>query len=147
GRHLRDEVAGFMSMLVMPITDHHLHSTLRSELKPPGNSTLVYAFLLIGIVVLLIACINFVNLATSRAMQRAREVGVRKAIGASRQQLTLQFLGESVMMSAVALVLALALMEFLLPSFNTLLGLSLQFDLLDNLVTVALMILLVGVAA
>src|SRR5690606_10529166 len=146
-RHLGEEVAGGISMIVMPITDIHLHSTLRSELKPSGNSTLVYAFFLVGIVVLLMACINFVNLATTRAMQRAREVGVRKAIGASRRQLTLQFLGESIVMSAVALVLALALMEFLLPNFNTLLGLSLKFDLLDNLLSIALLILLVGVAA
>src|SRR5690606_38509344 len=112
-RHLGEEVSRFMSFILMPVTDIHLHSTLRSELKAPGNSMLVYAFLLIASIVLMVACINFINLATTRAIQRAREVGVRKAIGASRKHLVLQFLGETVMMTCIALLLALALMEFL----------------------------------
>jgi putative ABC transport system permease protein len=85
---------------------------------PPGSWTTVYGLGLIGLVILAAACFNFTNLATARAMMRAREIGLRKCVGASRRQVTVQFLGESVVMAVVALVFAMALVEILLPSFD-----------------------------
>jgi putative ABC transport system permease protein len=87
-----------------------------------GSKTNVYIFSLIGLFILLIACINFVNLTTARSAERAREVGIRKVIGAVRFQLTRQFLSESVLLSLVSFVLAAALSEALVPLFNQLAG-------------------------
>jgi putative ABC transport system permease protein len=86
---------------------------------PPGNWTTLYGLGLIGLVILLAACFNFTNLATARAMMRAREIGLRKCVGASRRQVAVQFLGESVVMAVVALVFALALVEVLLPAYDS----------------------------
>src|SRR6185312_15766051 len=87
-----------------------------------GNRTNVYVFSLIGVFILLIASINFVNLTTARSAERAREVGIRKVIGAVRFQLTRQFLSESVLLCLIAFVLAAALCEAMLPQFNQLAG-------------------------
>jgi putative ABC transport system permease protein len=91
---------------VIPVTDIHLLAGREGELKTPGSIRTVYAFAAIAMIVLLIACLNFVNLATARAVERAKEVGVRKAIGGSRAQLTTQFLGESILVTSIATVLA-----------------------------------------
>ncbi|MCC6917819.1 MAG: ABC transporter permease [Alphaproteobacteria bacterium] len=85
--------------------------------RPPGDWATVYGFTMIAALILLIAAINFMNLATARATQRAREVAMRKVVGARRRQLVIQFLGESVLIALCALVLALALVELLLPAF------------------------------
>src|SRR5690606_38994783 len=102
-----------------------------------------------GLLVLLIACVNFMNLATARATKRAREVGVRKAIGAQQRQLVFQFLGESVLLSACAILLAVALAALALPVFNGAMGTDI--GLLDGgLGTLALLVglgLLAGVLA
>ena len=88
------------------------------NLTPPGSWTTVYGVVAIGVLILLVACFNFMNLATARAMLRAREIALRKTMGASRRQLIVQFLGEAVLMALMALVLALALVEILLPAFG-----------------------------
>ncbi|HET6253659.1 MAG TPA: ABC transporter permease [Puia sp.] len=87
-----------------------------------GSTTNVYIFSVIGLFIMLIACINFVNLTTARSLERAKEVGIRKVIGAVRFQLTRQFLGDSVLLCLIAFVLAAALCEALLPLFNQLAG-------------------------
>lgn len=85
----------------------------------PGSWPTLYGLSLIGLVVLLAACFNFTNLATARAIMRAREIGLRKCVGASRRQVAIQFLGESLLMALVALVFAMALVEILLPTYDT----------------------------
>lgn len=85
---------------------------------PPGSWTTLYGLGVIGLVILLAACFNFTNLATARAMTRAREIGLRKCVGASRRQVATQFLGESVFMALVALIFALALVEILMPAYD-----------------------------
>ena len=105
-----------------PLLDIHLRSGLRSEIEPVGNRLYVYVFSAIALAVLLIACINFMNLATARSATRAKEVGIRKAVGAPRAQLIRQFLGESLSTSAIATGGAFLIIASALPWFNRLTG-------------------------
>ena len=98
---------------------------LHAAARQPGEFV---AFGAIAICILTVACINFTNLATARAVQRAREVGVRKSLGAARRQLVGQFLGEAIAYAAIAMLLAAALVELLLPPFNAFAGTALTFD-------------------
>jgi putative ABC transport system permease protein len=102
-----------------PITAIHLHSARVGEMRTPGSMGTVYTFGAIAVFVLLIACINFMNLATARAAQRAKEVGMRKAIGATRSQLIAQFLGESLLLTAIAVATGVAIVVAALPPFST----------------------------
>jgi len=110
-----------------------------------GSWTVIYGFSAIALLILLIACFNFTNLATARALMRAREVGLRKVMGAKRQQLMVQFLGESVLTALVALLLALALVEVLMPAFDAFLNRPIAFNyatslpLLSGLIGVAVL--------
>ena len=108
--------------------DVHLTSDNHyGSMKPPGSFTTVYGFLVIAALILLVACVNFTNLATVRATLRAREISLRKVMGARRDQLIVQFLGEALLMALVALILALALVEPLLVVFDRFLNKSLTF--------------------
>jgi putative ABC transport system permease protein len=111
-----------------PFRELHLTTDRFGGMKPPGSWTTVYGFAVIGILIQLVACFNFTNLATARATMRAREVSLRKVMGATRRQLVIQFLGESLLMSLIALVLALALVEVLLPGFDQFLGRPIGFN-------------------
>ncbi|NIR50307.1 FtsX-like permease family protein, partial [candidate division KSB1 bacterium] len=117
---------------LQPVTDIRLHSNLEGEIEPTGNIISVYVFSSIAFFILLIACINFMNLATARSANRAKEVGLRKVVGAQRRQLVSQFFGESMFYAVLALILALGLVEFLLPNFNELLDKQLELNLLEN---------------
>ncbi|MDX2248776.1 MAG: ABC transporter permease [Bacteroidia bacterium] len=117
---------------LQPLTDIHLKSHLDYEIEPNSSETNIYIFLAIGIFILIIACINFMNLATARSAGRAREVGMRKVLGAYRGQVIGQFLGESLVMSFFAVILALFLISIFLPFFNDLSGKTLtQNQLLE----------------
>lgn len=105
-----------------PVADIHLHSALQFELEPNGSLSTVYLFAGISVFILLIACINFINLSTARSANRAKEVGMRKVLGAIKGQLMVQFLTESVLMCLLALVLAIGLTSLGLPFFNELSG-------------------------
>ena len=118
---------------LMPLTDIHLHSQERSEIEPNGNIVYVYAFSAIAFFVLLIACINFMNLATARSTNRAREVGMRKVVGAFRFQLIRQFLSESILLATFAMLLAIALVELTLPWFNGFVEKDLSVNYVNNL--------------
>ncbi len=102
--------------------DVHLTGARFGGMTPAGSWTTVYGFALIAVLIVLVASANFMNLATARATLRAREIGVRKLGGASRAQLITQFLGETVLMSLIALAVAMALVEVLLPAYDHLLG-------------------------
>ena len=108
------------------LTDIHLHSSLAYEFKVNGSASTVNICLLLAALLLLIAAINFINMSTARAAMRAKEVGVRKALGASRGQLFVQFMLESVLIAACAGLFAAVLVELVLPQFNLLVNRPLQ---------------------
>jgi putative ABC transport system permease protein len=112
-----------------PLTDIHLRSHRDDELEANGNINNVYMLGVIGLFILLIACFNFINLSTARATRRAKEVGLRKVAGAFRNQLVVQYLCESVLISLFALVLAIVFSIFSLPWLNSFTGKQLSFDL------------------
>lgn len=115
---VEEKISRGPTLSLQPLTDIHLHSHLQYEAEPNSDIRYLYIYSTIAGLVLLVACINFVNLSTARAGQRAREVGMRKVLGANRPQLMCQFLGESLVMSLIALVLAAGLTELVLPVFN-----------------------------
>jgi len=117
---------------VQPMTDIHLKSQLKDEIEANGSMANVYIFSLVGLFILLIAGINYMNLATARAAGRAKEVGMRKVIGARRKHLIYQFLCESVLVSLLAFAVAIVAAELLLPFFNNLTGKSLDSALFDQ---------------
>ncbi|MBN2009420.1 ABC transporter permease [candidate division KSB1 bacterium] len=112
-----------------PITDIHLHSKLDEEIFPAGNLALVYGFIIIAIFILLIACINFMNLSTARSTRRAKEVGIRKTMGSGKSELIFQFLGEAILYAALAMIVSLIATQSVLPAINTLSGKSLSLSL------------------
>jgi putative ABC transport system permease protein len=101
-----------------PLTRIHLHSDRSFELSPSGNIQYVYIFSAVALFILLIACINFMNLTTARSANRAKEVGIRKVLGTERKNLVTQFLTESTLMVLVALLIAITVAYFILPLFN-----------------------------
>jgi ABC-type antimicrobial peptide transport system permease subunit len=112
-------------LYLQPLTHIHLYS-----LEGRGSITFVYIFSLIAVFILIIACVNFMNLTTARSIKRAKEVGLRKVIGASKLSLIRQFFGESILISFIALLLSIGLVELLLPAFNDLSGKTLSLDIL-----------------
>ena len=127
---------------LQPLSSIHLDSNLEAELQPNGSRTLVYLFMIIAAFVLLIACINFMNLATARSSERAKEVGIRKSLGSTNGQLAAQFLTESVLLSVASFVLALVAVALLLPAFNSLSGKELSAFFLVRWPTLPVMFLL-----
>ncbi|GAB3242638.1 ABC transporter permease [Hymenobacter seoulensis] len=136
---------------LQPLHQVHLYSSsFKYDSAVRGNITYVKALSFIAAFVLLIAGFNFVNLATAKSMQRAKEVGIRKTIGASRRQLMLQFLSETVLLTLVSVVLATVLTALVLPSLNAFTGKAMTFDLLRSPALLGLLLaltLVVGVVA
>jgi len=117
---------------LQPITSIHLNSNLNAEIKPNGNISYVYVQIAIALFLIIIACINFMNLATAQSTSRAREVGIRKIAGSTRGSLIRQFLFESVVVSLISLFLAVILIQVILPTFNQLTRKQLEIqNLLD----------------
>ncbi len=114
---------------LMPLADIHLHSGLRFEIEPAGNTLYVYLFMVAAIMVLVIAGINFMNMAIAQSSSRSKEVGLRKVVGSRKLQLISQFLTESVVLSMMALLVAIVLVYLLLPGYNNLIRMNLEFNL------------------
>jgi putative ABC transport system permease protein len=124
--------SGAWEYSLQPLTSIHLFSHLEYEIEPNGNISYIYVFSALAIAILLIACVNFINLATARSERRSKEIGIRKTLGSSRPQLIRQFLTESVLMSLFAVVLAIGLVELFLPLFNSIAGESISLNLLRS---------------
>jgi len=120
---------------VEPVTDIHLHSDYDIQLETNGNATTVMIFSFIAIFILLLACINYMNLATARSMTRAREIGIRKTLGSGRVQLVSQFLAESIFVSLLAVALALVAVELLLDRFQAFIGVPVELTPSDIILT------------
>jgi putative ABC transport system permease protein len=135
---------------LQPLTEIHLHSQLEDEITPPGNAVYVYVFLIIAGFILLIACINFMNLSTARSARRAKEVGVRKVLGSRSSQLAQLFLSEAVLLSAIAMVISIGVIELVLPYFNQFAGKELalgNFAALQLIPGLILFTVLIGLLA
>jgi len=117
---------------LQPLESIHLRSHIGSEIRSNSDISYVYIFSAAAILILIIACCNFINLATARSLNRSKEIGLRKVIGAKRIQLGLQFLGESFLFAVVAGTLALTLVVLLLPYFNSFTGKSLPLNIFSN---------------
>lgn len=131
---------------LQPLTDIHLHSNTSNEFEPGGNESYVYIFAGIAVFMLIVACINFVNLSTAGASKRAKEVGVKKVIGSGRLHLIKQFLTESVLISLFSLLIAAVFVWLALPVFNDVSGKQLHFGIAPVLAFIGLG-LLVGIVA
>ncbi|OFX24366.1 MAG: hypothetical protein A2041_09875 [Bacteroidetes bacterium GWA2_31_9b] len=140
----------YFGYFIQPISDIHLHSNLQYEIEANGNIIYVYIFISIAIFILLIACVNFTNIATARASSRSKEVGIRKVVGAMKKHLVAQFLTEAFIICTLALFFALLILEFFMPNLNSLVQLPLKIDFFGNLYTIPLFtisIILVSIMA
>jgi len=139
------KASDFMAMYSQALTDIQLNPQGRngSEMKPTGSMTNVIIFIAIAGLILLIACINFMNLATAKSTQRAREVALRKVLGAHRGQLIAQFLGESILLALIGLCLGIVLVELMIGPFGDFVGKALVLDYTDG-VTVGILVVLVA---
>lgn len=147
-RHYQQEDANSTGYALTALTGIHLDSDREGEMGTPGSRTSVIAFSAIALFILLIACFNFMNLSTARASVRAKEVGLRKSIGAGRSQLVLQFMGETILLMALAVAAAFAIVELRLPGFGTLIGAQLSMNALSDPVMLAILgLLFVAVGA
>jgi putative ABC transport system permease protein len=126
------KASSWTNLFLQPLTDIHLRSHLDSEEEANGNMNNVYMMGVIGIFIVLIACFNFVNLSTARASKRAKEVGLRKVVGAYRQQLIGQYLSESVLIAMLALIVALAISAPAMHWLNSFTGKSINLNVLLN---------------
>ena len=126
------EQGDFFGYYLQPLKDIHLTSDLDYEFEPNGNSVLVYIFIVIAALILIVACINFTNLATARAASRSKEVGIRKLVGAQKSMLVSQFLFESFMLTAISFGVASILVSLLLPYFNNMIGLKVNTAFLSR---------------
>ena len=132
---------------LQPITSIHLHSIMPNEPEEVGSMSYIYIFSAVAFFMLLIACINYMNLTTARSARRAKEIGIRKVTGSSKLQLVSQFLVESTLTALFALLLSIGFIALFLPTFNTLSGKFISFDTLlqpDTLFILLAIILFVG---
>lgn len=141
---------GIYSYITYPLEASHLKSMFQDDLEPSGNITYVYIFSGIGVFILVLACINFMNLSTARSAGRAKEVGLRKTLGSQRGQMIGQFLSESFVYGFIALAISMGVSFLLLPQFNLLAGkqLSLQVLASPGFIMIAfLLVMCVGILA
>ncbi|NQU55284.1 MAG: ABC transporter permease [Bacteroidetes bacterium] len=141
---------GKYNYYLQPLTEIHFDNKTAGTLEPAGNQSYMIIFSIIAIFILVIACINFMNMATARSAKRAKEVGIRKSLGSNRKSLVTQFLSESIFITLISMVLAMVLIKIFLPAFNNLIDKQLEFNYFDNIKTIPLIVLFgiaVGVLA
>ena len=143
-RSIKEKGFGFR---LQPLTDIHLRSHLRWELESNGNISYVYMMTSAALLILLIACINFINLTTAQSAERAKEIGIRKSLGAFRQQLSSQFIGESVLIAGLAVILAAIIIELVAPFYNSYAGNPLELNYLNFALLLGGLGLSVGILA
>ena len=127
---------------MQPLSDIHLNPSIEQDFRPPTDRKYIYIFTLVSLIIIIVACINYMNLATARSVNRSREVGMRKVVGSSRRLLVWQFLLESVILCLISLVFALILVEVMLPYYNNLLEIKLDMQYFDRWYTIPGLLLL-----
>lgn len=137
-KYFPEFMAKQISFYLMPLSKIHLNSHLEYEIQPNGSKSTLVILSVIGVFILLIGCINFINLSIAQAQKRTKEIGVRKTMGGLQSQLMKQFLVESFLYSCFAAVISLAAIEALLPFFNQLTGKQFQYDFIYQPVTIGL---------
>jgi len=145
-----EEQGDFFGYFLQPLKEIHLNSNLDYEFEPNGNKVLVYIFIIIAALILVVACINFTNLATARSVSRSKEVGIRKLAGAQKPMLVSQFLFESFFLTSLAFVVAAILVSLLSPHFNNMINLEVNTAFLTTwkiAPLIVLFILLTGLLA
>lgn len=141
--HLPDWMdASIINFPLQPLTSIYLYSDLSSELSDTGMIRYIYFYIAIAICILLVACINYMNLSTARYTKRTREIGLRKVLGAERKQLIRQFLGETFVLTFLAFIFALVLVELSLPRFENLVGKTISIQYFESWYTTGLLLLL-----
>ncbi|MEM6642389.1 MAG: FtsX-like permease family protein, partial [Bacteroidota bacterium] len=125
---------------LQPLTSIHLQSNLNEEFEANSSQTYLYFFALVGVFILIMAVVNFVNMATARASYRTQEVGIRKTVGASKSDLLFQFLLESTLISLISMALALLITQITLPLFNESIGKSITLELFTSPVAIGILI-------
>ena len=139
------EIHEIFQITLRPIEDIHLKSNLMWDIAPQGNMTTVYTFSIVSILILIMACFNFMNLSTALGTKRSREVGIRKTSGATKTQLVVQFLSESNVIALISLLIALLIIEIILPGFNQFTDKSLAlYSFLDPRYFLVLIAIVVG---
>ncbi len=128
---------------VMPITSIHLHSEYNGEPEELGSMSYIYIFSAVALFMLIIACINYMNLTTARSARRAKEIGIRKVSGSNKSQLVTQFLVESIVTACIALLLSIGFVALLLPSFNTIAGKFISIQTLFQPATIGILIAII----
>lgn len=123
----------------------HLYSKVNHEIEANGDIQYVYLFAFIGFIILILASINYTNLTTARAAQRAKEIGVIKVMGASRRQLVYQFLGEATLFTFISFIISLILVSLVLPTYNELIGKNISFSIFNNGVLVLTMFVIANI--
>lgn len=137
-----EEMGNSFGYYLQALTNIHLKSNLGTELEANGNIAHVNIFSIIGVFILCIAIINFINLSTAKSASRSKEVGIKKTIGSTKGLLIRQFLGESLLLTFFAILIAILLVIILTPDFNTMIGYELRFGLFKNIYGMPLLILL-----
>ena len=130
-----------VGLFIQPMLDIHLRSDVAEEITPNGNIQYLYVFAIIALFIILVACINFMNLSTARSANRAKEVGIRKTIGAFRSRLVFQFIAESLLYAFLSTLLALSIISLSLGGFNALAGKQLTLSIFANPVVIASLLL------
>jgi len=133
--------------IFQPLTDIHLRSHLDFEVEPNGDIAYIYIFSLVALGIFIVACINYVNLATARSMTRAKEISIRKTVGSDRKQLILQFISETMFASLIAIIVALILVAIFQPLFNSLAGKDTKLDILLNPYVIPAVILMLLISS
>lgn len=143
----REKILASGIFRLQPITDIHLRSKLEKEMSPNSDITYVYVFATSAFLILVIACINFINMATAQSFKRLKEVGVRKVLGARKNQLIGQFIGESVFFTGIAAFLAIIFIRMAIPLYNNLAGKNLPYEQLFTLENLLMLGLLLAVVS
>lgn len=133
------------NMYFQPLGDIHLYSHLKTEFNKNGNINTIYLYSGVALIILLMACINYINLSTSRLFQRKKEIGIRKVIGAQKKQLVRQFIVESVIITLCSFLITVIITELLLPYFNSFVDRDIDFSLFGNVSFFLFLFFIVGI--